>query len=57
MVTFIILLILLLALLIVAAIAFIVGGASFIVMFGDLIVFMLIAWALVKMIKFIRRRK
>lgn len=57
MITFTVSMILLLLLAIIATIALIVGGASFVVAFGDLIVFMLIVGALVKMIRFIRRRK
>lgn len=54
MVTFTIVLIALAVIAIAAIIATIVGGAGLIVMFGDVIVFGLILWAIIRLIR--RRR-
>lgn len=54
MIIFTILAIALLAALVVAAIALLLGGTGFIIVFGDLLVFGLIVWLLIRVFK---RRK
>lgn len=54
MITFTILLIALLALAIITTIALLVGGTGVLVVFGDVIVFVLIVWTIVRLIR--RRR-
>jgi hypothetical protein len=54
MITFTVLLIAALVLVIISAIALLLGGAGFILVFGDVIAFALIVWAIVRLF---RRKK
>ena len=57
MILSLILLVILLIIGIVAAFILFVGGAGFVAVFGDVIVFMLIVWLVIKIVKRIRGRK
>lgn len=57
MILSLILLVILLIIGIVVAFILFVGGAGFVAVFGDVIVFMLIVWLTIKIVKRIRGRK
>lgn len=57
MITFIVMLIVLLVVAAILAIVPIIGTAGLAVVFGDVIVFALIVWAIVRLIKFIKRKR
>lgn len=55
MIIFTILLIALIAAAVVALVSAIIAGSSFIMVFGDAIVFVLLVWAIIKIIKKIKK--
>lgn len=57
MITFIIMLIILLVMAAILAIVPIMGMVGVAVVFGDAIMFVLIVWAIVRLVKFIKRKR